>query len=273
MMKIGLALGGGAFRGMAHIGIIQVLEENGIPVDLVAGTSVGALIGGVYACGTAPRLLEKLALSLNMRDYYDVVMPREGFIKGDRMLTLLRTLTGNKDFSQTKIPFCAVAADINSGERVELSSGKLCDAIRASISLPGVFVPHRIGKRVLCDGGLVDRVPLSTARDMGADLVIAVDVGYKGYEMKPNGILEILLHAFDIMDWELTKVRVLSAEVLISPEMQHIDYTTLRDAEECIEIGRQECEKYLPAIRDAIAKKEAEMAERLPDGEARGEVG
>lgn len=254
-MKIGLALGGGAFRGIAHIGVLQVLEENAVPIDAIAGTSIGSLIGGIYASGTSPRLLEKLALSLNMRDYYDVVIPKEGFIKGERLLTMIRTLTGNKDFSQTRLPYKAVATDINTGEKVELDEGKLCDAIRASVSIPGIFVPHKIGKRTLCDGGLVDRVPVSTVREMGMDFVIAVDVGYKGHEMKPSGIMEILLHTFDIMDWELTQLRLQSAEVLISPDLHHIDHTTLRDAAEAIQLGRQACEARLPDILAAIEAK------------------
>ncbi len=254
MSKIGLALGGGAFRGMAHVGVLQVLEENDIRVDIVAGTSIGSLVGAIYACGTPPRLVEKLALALNMRDYYDMVIPREGLVKGDRLLTLIRTLTGNKDFSQTMLPYCAVATDIESGERVEIKEGKLCDAVRASISIPGIFVPHRVGGRMLCDGALVDRVPISTARGMGADAVIAVDVGYKGHPVRPNGILEVILRAFDIMDWELTQLRVPDADVLITPDLSRIDSTSLKDAQECVELGRAECEKMLPQIREVYEK-------------------
>ena len=259
MMKLGLALGGGAFRGMAHIGVLQALQEGGIAVDCVSGTSIGAFIGGVYACGVSPYMLEKLAVALNMRDYYDMGIPREGFIKGDRLLAMIRTLTGNRDFSQTRIPFRAVATDIRAGERVTLSDGKLCDAIRASVSLPGIFVPHKIGDRVLVDGGLLDRVPVAAAREMGADVVVAVDVGYKGSAQPPEGILEILAHAFEIMDWELTRVTVQTAEVLISPDLHHIDYSSIADAAQSIQLGRQACEGALPAIREAITAKVREL--------------
>lgn len=264
-MKVGLALGGGSFRGMAHIGVLQVLERYGVPIDLIAGTSVGSLIGGIYACGSPLNMLEKLALSLDMRDYYDVGIPREGFIKGERFLTLARTLTANKDFSQARVPFRAVATDLCSGEKVELSDGKICDAIRASVSIPGIFIPYKIGGRTLCDGGMIDRVPIETARGMGADVVIAVDVGYKGYAMQPEGILEILLHTFDIMDWELTQLHVQAADVLVSPDLRHIDYTSLRDAAECIELGRQEGERVIPVIFEAIDAREKQLREAEPN--------
>lgn len=264
MIKVGLALGGGVFRGMAHIGVLQVLEENQIPVDLIAGTSMGALIGGIYSCGVAPRMILQIAQQLNMLDYYDISIPKDGLIKGDRVLTLLRTLTGNRTFAQTKLPFSAVAVDIESGDMVVLEEGRICDAIRASISIPGIFVPHRLEGRRLCDGGLIDRVPVSVARQMGADVTIGVDVGYrKGYRQHTDGIFSLLLRAFDIMEWELAKARMNTADVLLTPDLKYIDYTTLKNAEEAVQLGRDECERQLPAIREAIRQAEERLAPTL----------
>ncbi len=261
-VKVGLALGGGALRGMAHVGVLQVMEENGIPINLIVGTSMGALIGGIYASGVKAKMLERIAEQLNMRDFYDVVMPREGLVLGDRLLTLFRTMTGNRDISQASIPYASIATDIETGDMVVMNEGKICDAIRASISLPGIFVPYTVNGRKLCDGGLVDRVPVTTVRDMGADVVIAVDVGYKkGYVDRADGILLYLLRAFDIMDWELAQLRMNTADVLIAPDLKNIDYTSLRDAEEAIQLGRAECEKALPQIRAAMEKAGTRQAE------------
>lgn len=262
MIKVGLALGGGAFRGLAHLGVLEVLEENSIPVDLIAGTSIGSLIGGIYACGVSPKMVMQIANQLNMRDYYDVGVPREGLIKGDRMLTLLRTLTGNRDFSQTKLPFYAVATDIDTDDLVVLSEGKICEAIRASISIPGVFTPYKLQGRRLCDGAVLDRVPVDVARDNGADVIIGVDVGYrKGYSQDTSGgIFSILMKAFGIMEWELAQIRMNTADVLLMPDLKDIDYMSLKNADEAIALGREECEKKMPQIREAIAKAEKEKA-------------
>ena len=180
--KIGLALGGGAMRGLAHIGAMQVMEEHGIMPDVVAGTSIGAFVGGVYACGMSLKMMERFCYSINEKDLMDVVRPRQGLIGGARIERMLRTLTGNRTFDQARIPFAAVATELERGERFVFQEGPIWEGVRASISIPGIFVPFHTGGHTYVDGGVVDRVPIAAARELGADFVIGVDVGYRGGE-------------------------------------------------------------------------------------------
>ena len=154
--KIGLALGGGAMRGLAHIGAMQVMEEHGIMPDVVAGTSIGAFVGGVYACGMSLKMMERFCYSINEKDLMDVVRPRQGLIGGARIERMLRTLTGNRTFDQARIPFAAVATELERGERFVFQEGPIREGVRASISIPGIFVPFHTGGHTYVDGGVVN---------------------------------------------------------------------------------------------------------------------
>lgn len=254
-LKIGLALGGGAFRGLAHIGVLQVLEENGIPVHMVAGTSMGAVVGGIYCSGMDLRLLEKFCYTLDEKSLIDMAVPRMGFITGQRIELLLRTLTGNRDFSVLKIPFTAVATDLERGELVELSEGKVYEAIRASISIPGVFKPVTRDGRLLVDGGVVARVPTDTVREMGADFIISVDVGYHGGFSKCDNITAIMMQAFAVMEWCSIRERVNRSDINIVPSLAHINMASIAQAEETIRIGREEAERQMPALLAALERR------------------
>jgi NTE family protein len=178
--KIGLALGSGSARGLAHIGVIRAIEESGINVDVVAGSSIGALIGAVYASGRLDAI-ERAFRSIDWRtlgSFFDPVFPKSGLIDGRKIAEFTRTHLTTRYFKQLPIPFCAVAVDIMSGEEVILSDGDLIEAIRASISVPGIFTPVCHNARILVDGGLVDPVPVSAARALGADVVIAIDLNH-----------------------------------------------------------------------------------------------
>lgn len=260
--KIGLALGAGGARGMAHLGVLQVLEENDIPIDVITGSSMGSVVGGIYSCGSNVNLLCKMAPLLNERQYFDIVLPRKGgFMRGEKFKELIRILTKNYDFSQTKIPFACVAVDIERGELVELSQGNLADAIRASISIPGVFEPQRLDGRLLMDGGVLSRVPVQTARNLGADIVIGVDVGYRGdcEHRHVNKLLEVLYAATEIMSWEIARLSEKDVDVLIVPKARHIDPRSLYQSEECIELGRQAAMEALDDIQKVLAVEEEEI--------------
>ena len=177
--KVGYALGGGAARGLAHIGVLKVLEEHRIFPDMIAGTSMGALVGALYAGGIAVTDIEKFAVGLDMRRMAllaDVSLPLSGLVGGRRVVSLLKSILGDLTFSQLKYEFACVATDISTGEEVVLREGSLVEAVRASISLPGIFTPVRIKGRYLVDGGLVSEVPVSVCREMGAEYVIGVNV-------------------------------------------------------------------------------------------------
>ena len=259
--RFGVALGGGAFRGLAHIGVLQALEARGLRPDCIAGTSMGALVGGVYACGMNLRLMERFCASIDEKDLVDVALPTEGIIAGNRIELLLRTLTGNRRFDQTQIPFAAVATDLEMGERAVLREGLLYQGIRASISIPGIFKPCRLGGRTYVDGGVVDRVPVTTARDMGADFVLAVDVGYHGGPAQCEGIARVILHSLEIMEWQVMQHTVNTADFLLVPKLAHINPASIAQAEECIRIGREEMERRMPEFLEALEKKRAACLE------------
>ena len=177
--KIGYALGGGAARGLSHIGVLKVLHEHGISPDIIAGTSIGAIIGALYAGGLEPDDIEKLVLGLDWKRLvylFDMTLPISGLLQGKRVVSLLKSILGDTTFSQLRCDFACVATDIISGEQVVLRDGSLIEAVRASISIPGIFTPVAINGRYLVDGGLINTVPVSVCRDMGAKYVIGVNV-------------------------------------------------------------------------------------------------
>ena len=188
-LKIGLALGSGAARGLAHIGVLKVLEENKIPIDLIAGTSIGALVGGAYAVGMSVDEMERIAMEVDWKRLgrlMDFVIPRAGFINGKKVKTFIKTLVKNKKIEELKIPFAAVATDIYTGEEVVIQQGLIVEAIRASASIPGIFTPVRNGGKILVDGGLVNPIPISVVKKMGADIIIAVNVISGPKRKKPS---------------------------------------------------------------------------------------
>ena len=178
-MKVGYALGGGAARGLSHIGVLKILHERGISPDIIAGTSIGALVGALYAGGLDPNEIEQLVLGLDWKKLVylmDMTLPLNGLLQGKRVVSLLKSILGDTTFSQLRVDFACVATDIVSGEQVVLRDGSLIEAVRASISIPGIFTPVAIGGRYLVDGGLVNTVPVSICREMGAKYVIGVNV-------------------------------------------------------------------------------------------------
>lgn len=178
--KVGLALGSGSARGLAHIGVLRAIEEAGIKVDLVAGTSMGAVVGAVYAAGKMAGLADRFRAFdwQQIAGLLDPVFPRSGLIDGQKIADFVRAHVAAANIEDLSIPFRAVATCIMSGEEVACASGDLIDAVRASISVPGIFTPVRSNGRILVDGGLVNPVPVSVARTMGAGLVIAVDLNH-----------------------------------------------------------------------------------------------
>ena len=177
-IKVGLALGSGSARGWAHIGAIEAIEEAGIPIHYVAGTSIGAFVGAVYATGDLASLKE-FALQMDWKkvlSYFDVVFPKSGFMDGKKVHELFSIHTDAKTFEDFKIPVKMIATDLKTGKKVVIDSGNIIEGIRASISVPGVFTPVKQGDKWLVDGGLVDPVPVTAVRNMGANFVIAVDL-------------------------------------------------------------------------------------------------
>jgi len=288
--SVGLALGSGAAWGFAHIGVLDVLEREGIPIDVVAGASMGAIVGGHYALGFTPARLEEIATSVrNIPDFVrilprllylavDLNVTQPGLFAGDHFQRVLESLGPIKGstFADLETPFRAVATDIATGARVELADGDLSDAMRASFSAPWIFSPFRIGEHILIDGGMADPVPAETVRNMGANLVIGVNVVPPVYPQAQNPLevalraverinpmalgnskrlpnsFDVVVRTLQIMQHELGNVRMGEVDLLITPDLREYWVLEFWKAAELIEQGRRAAEAELPAIRSKL---------------------
>lgn len=252
--RIGLALGGGAARGVAHVGVLQVFQEHNIPIDCVAGCSMGAVVGGIYCAGGDMYMLGKLASTLAERTFLDMGKPRIGLVKGRRAEELINTLCKDKTFAECDVPFCATATDLVTASTIALREGKLSRAIRASISIPGVFEPVETEEMMLVDGGVTDRVPIDLCRrELGAQYVIAVDVAFRGWKRsKPANIIQTIYQAFETADWCNVQQALPQSDIVLVPEVGPFDEKNLKDAALCVEAGRAAAEAAIPRIRNDL---------------------
>ncbi|MBQ1821715.1 MAG: patatin-like phospholipase family protein [Clostridia bacterium] len=252
--RIGVALGSGGMRGMAHIGVLQVLEEAGIPIDLISGASVGAFFGAAYAAGMDLYALSAYAVRLVRRDVLDLPNPfRSGFFSGNKFAKLCRIVTGDRTFSETCIPFWCSGVDLESGETHYFHSGSLYRAVRASIAIPGLLRPARLEGRTYIDGGTVESIPVDILRQNGADVVIGVDLSitppYR--DPRPN-MYRIAFRSVDIMRAAIERLCPCGANVLIRPDVSFMDRLVPHDVGKCIAFGRAAAAHALPEIRRAM---------------------
>ncbi|MGI6358806.1 MAG: patatin-like phospholipase family protein [Bacillota bacterium] len=240
MSRIGLALGGGSARGMAHIGILQALCELEIPVDFLAGTSSGSIIGALFAAGYSPDEMLEVARSTSWRDLSELLVPRRSLLGNERMEAKLQELTGGKSFEQLNIPFAAVCTELYSAEKVVLNEGSVALAVRASCSIPGIFEPVQWQDKLLVDGGLVENVPVRTVKEMGAEQVIAVDLYASAVtSLQVEGIMGVITRSFEIMQRQLSQSEFHQATVPIAPAMAGASLIDLAQAEQYIDKGYQ----------------------------------
>ncbi|WP_456275604.1 patatin-like phospholipase family protein [Bacillus sp. AK128] len=252
--KIGLALGSGGARGFAHLGVIKVLLDHNIPIDYIAGSSMGALIGSFYGAGHGIERLYNLAIAFQRKYYLDFTVPKMGFIAGNRVKELIRIFTHGKNIEELNIPLAIVATDLLKGERVVFREGSVTDAVRASISIPGIFVPEKKDDKILVDGGVIDRLPVSVARDMGADLIIAVDVNEGKMIEEISTIFDVIMQSIDLMQDELVKYVVNDSDITIKPKVGVFSARAFTNIEEIIKMGEDETKNMLPAIKEMIQK-------------------
>lgn len=226
--KIGLALGGGIARGIAHIGVLQALAELAIEVPIVAGTSSGSLIGALFAAGYPPTGIEQVARGTAWRDLGHLVVPRRSLLGADRLEKRLETLLRGRLFADLKLSFAAVCTDLLSAEKVVLSSGPVSLAVRASCSIPGIFPPVAWEDRLLVDGGSVENVPVQTVREMGADFVIGVDLYADIASLQQvEGIMGVLMRSFEITQRYRCLAESQTADVCIEPHLAGESLTDL----------------------------------------------
>jgi NTE family protein len=254
---IGLALGGGAARGFAHVGVIQVLEEAGIHPKLVVGTSAGSLVATLYASGRTGAQLQQVAESMEEASITDWTLPlfTRGMIRGEALAHYVNTLVKGRLIEAMPLPLGIVATDLNSGEGVLFRRGDTGTAVRASSSVPGVFQPVKIGSREYVDGGLVSPVPVRYAREMGAELVIAVDISSIAEGNVTDGTLQVLMQTFTIMGKSINSFELRDADVVVRPVQTGLTATDFTVRKRAIEAGRAAMTKMLPQLKAAIEAK------------------
>lgn len=255
--KIGLALGGGAARGFAHVGVIQVLEENGIKPNLVTGTSAGSLVAAIYASGKNGAQLQRVAETMEEAAITDWTLPifSRGMLRGDALAKYVNGQVGGKLIEELPIPLGVVATDLNSGNDVLFQRGDTGTAVRASSSVPAVFQPVKINGREYVDGGLVSPVPVNAARRMGADFVIAVDISSPPEGSLTGGTLDILLQTFSIMGKSINRFELKDADVVVRPALLGVGSSDFGARKRSIEAGRQAMLKMIPELKAALASR------------------
>lgn len=251
--RIGLALGGGAARGFAHIGVIQVLEESGIRPDLVVGTSAGSLVAALYASGKGGAALGHLADSMDESAFTDWSFPGRGLIRGEALARYVRENTGNRTIEKLPLPLGIVATDLDSGAPILFQRGDPGVAVRASSAVPAVFQPVRIGTHEYVDGGLVSPVPVRFARQMGAEIVIAVDISAVPDGNATGDPMRMLLQTFAIMGRSINGFELRDADVVLSPKLPGVSSADFASRKKSILAGRAAALAALPALRAKIA--------------------
>lgn len=257
-VRIAVVLGAGASKGFAHIGVLKVLESNKIPVHMIIGTSAGSFVGSLYAYGYNAFELQKLSFSIEKGDVADLTIPDNGFIKGEKLEAYINRILKNTPLEKLKIPFYAVATDIQSGKEIVFGTGNTGTAVRASCSIPGIFRPVNILGKVYVDGGVVSPVAVDAARILGADIVIAVDISGDVDSTQPTGTIETILQSINIMYSKLAAIQLSKADVVIRPKVGYIGSADFSKRHEAVLEGEKAAIEALPKILDIINKLKLE---------------
>ncbi len=253
-VKIALALGGGAARGFAHVGVIKALEAQGIVPDLIVGTSAGSVVGALYAGGFNGFDLQRLALQLDEAAVSDWSLPDRGVLKGEALQNYVNRTLNNRPLEKLNRPLAVVATDLKSGEAVVFRTGNTGMAVRASSSVPGVFQPVAINGREYVDGGLVAPVPVRVARSLGADFVIAVDISARPQFGRTHSSLDVLLQTFAIMGQSISRHELLEADVVIRPNTPEIRAIDFQEKHVAMLEGERAVAAALPELRSKLAR-------------------
>jgi NTE family protein len=256
--RVGLALGGGGARGFAEIGVLRVLEQEKVPVDLVVGTSVGSLIGALYADSGKVIDLEFIAVTIEGEDIFDASLLSffsGGLVKGERLERFLETHLKHRLIEEMPVRFAAVAVDLKSGQAVVFDRGPVARAVHASCAIPGVFVPVTIDGVTYVDGGVADPVPAAAARRLGADVVIAVSVPAAVPDTAPGNPIQVAMRASAITAAQIARLRAAEADVVIEPDAGDVGYDDFTQKKRLVDAGIAAAEEAMPRIRAAIASR------------------
>ena len=258
MKKIGVVLSGGASYGLAHIGVLKELEKNNVPIDVITGTSMGALVGGMYAAGVSTSQMEEILQKFSRRkivDFNIFALIDDGLLYGKKVFNFLKKYLGDKKIEDCKIKFCSVATDLNTGKKVVIDSGNLVDAIRASISVPGLFKPIKKDGMCLIDGGGSDNMPIEEARKLGAEKVLAVDVCsyYKKQESMKTAV-DILISSCNLMVSNLVKAKTDKGDycLVINQPNVKMDKLDSKNSNNAIKNGVKEAKRHMAQIKEKL---------------------
>jgi NTE family protein len=255
--KIALVLGGGSAKGFAHVGVIRVLEQEKIPIHMIIGTSVGSLIGGLYAANPDSFQLEWIAFKIDRSDILDfsIVYSKLGPVQGAKLESFVEHNAKAKKVEDTKIPFTPVATDLNTGETILLERGSLAKAIHASSSIPGIFVPVTFGNRTLVDGGVTNNVPCDIAKAKGADIVIAVNLQKDvKNQTAAESLIDIIAQSISVMMRESSRSKLASADVVLEPDTKGISMFDFTQKKRLMEEGMKAAREAMPKIRALMSK-------------------
>ncbi|GJQ61361.1 MAG: patatin [Melioribacteraceae bacterium] len=248
--NIGLALGGGAVLGAAHIGVLKALEEYDYNIKYISGTSIGAFVAALYAFGLSVSEIEKLALKLRWMDISELSLSQFGLLSNENLGDIVIENVKGDNIRDSKIPLAIVATNITSGEKVLLTEGDIKSAVMASTCLPGVFIPVEIDGALLVDGGITENVPVSPLVEMGAENIIAVDLNSGNKNKRPENIIEVMVNSFDFLVLNSTKLQTKEAALILKPDLSNFDMVDTRQIQKLIEKGYLETMKSLESIED-----------------------
>ena len=255
-VKIGLALGGGAARGFAHIGVIKALEAQGIVPDIVVGTSAGSVVGALYAAGNDARTLQKMATDLDESAISDWALPlfskSSGVLKGEALQAFVNKAVHNVTIEKLKMPFGAVASDLKTGQPILFQRGNTGMAVRASSAVPGVFQPVKIGEHTYVDGGLVAPVPVRFAKEMGAEFVIAVNISTQADAQATNSSLEVLMQTFSIMGQRINQLELRDADIVIQPPLGKMGSAEFTNRAGAMAAGERATMALMPQLKQKL---------------------
>ena len=252
--RIGLALGGGAARGFAHIGVIKMLESHGIYPDYVVGTSAGAVVGSLYAAGYDAFAMQKIAQQLDEKIFADWTLGGRGLLKGEALQDFINQHLNKRPLEKLNRPFATVATDLNSGERIVFRTGDSGMAVRASAAVPGVFQPTQFSGRSYVDGGLTSPIPVQAARDMGADIVIAVDISSKPEGQPVDSMTAIIWQTTTIMGGVIGASELRGADIVIRPKLPYVKSWDFTARNEAMLEGERAAQAALPAIKQKLGR-------------------
>jgi len=260
--KVAIVLGAGAAKGFAHIGVLKVLETQKVPIHMIVGTSAGSFVGSLYAYGYNAYQLQSIAMVLGKDDVVDFTLPDNGFLKGEKLQSYVNRSVKNTPIERFKIPFYAVATNIQTGEEMVFGQGNAGMAVRASCSVPGVFQPPKFGNAVYVDGGVVSPVAVEAAKRFGADVIIAVDISGGASTTAPQNTIDTILKAIDIMHNRIAASHLSKADIVIRPKVGFISGADMSRRHEAIMEGEKAALAAMPAIQQVLEKLRQEG--RLP---------